>query len=54
MRYISVLQRSHNIASLVGAAAGTAVLGGVIGRTGGRGGVGSDMAGIIAHASFNE
>jgi hypothetical protein len=54
MRYISALQRSHSMASLVDAAAGTAVLSGAIGRTGGRGGVGSDMAGIIAHASFRE
>jgi hypothetical protein len=54
MRYISALQRSHSMASLLDAAADTAVLSGVIGRTGGRGGVGSDMAGIIAHASFGE
>jgi hypothetical protein len=53
MRYISALQRSHSIASLVDEA-GAAVVSGVIGRPGGRGGVGSDMAGIIAHASFLE
>jgi hypothetical protein len=54
MRYISASQRSHSIASLVDAAAVSAVLSGVIVWPGGRGGVGSDMAGIIAHASFLE
>jgi hypothetical protein len=53
MRYISALQRSHNIASLVEAAA-AAVSIGVTGRADCRGGVGSDMAGIIAHASLPE
>src|SRR5262245_37388624 len=44
MRYISAPQRSHNILSL---SVGGAVLSGVIGRIGGRGG-GSGMAAIIA------
>ena len=42
------------IASLVGAATAAAVSSGVMEWPGGRGGVGSDMAGIIAHASFVE
>ena len=54
MRYISALQRSHSMASLAEAAVDAAVWSGVIGRTGGGGCVGSDMAGIIAHASFRE
>jgi hypothetical protein len=45
MRYISSPQRSHNILSF---SAGVVVLSGVMGRTGARGGVGSDMAAIIA------